>query len=172
MVVPGDSLERAKALFGGRGEVVTVAGGRSRRESVARGLALVKTPAVVVHDGARPLAPATLVRSVLDALQHAEGAIAAVPLDDTLKRVEERTVVGTVNRASLWRAQTPQAFRTEALRAAHGRAEPGYQPATDDAELIERSGGRVIVVDGARTNIKVTYPEDWSLAEALLKTRP
>jgi 2-C-methyl-D-erythritol 4-phosphate cytidylyltransferase len=168
VVVPGDVLEQARAILEGR-MVVLTEGGESRQASVARGLALVSGARVVVHDAARPFLTAGDVHRVVDALEHADGAALALPVDETLKRVDDHMVLETVDRSRLWRAQTPQAFRTGVLRAAHRRAaEEGYA-ATDDAQLIERYGGDVVVVEGSRTNLKLTYPEDLALAEAILR---
>ncbi|MEA2499396.1 MAG: 2-C-methyl-D-erythritol 4-phosphate cytidylyltransferase [Actinomycetota bacterium] len=146
-----------------------VPGGESRQESVRNALAWVSSETVVIHDAARPLATPDLVRRVIAALDGWEGAIAAVPVDETLKLVRDATVEKTVDRVGLWHAQTPQAFRTDALRAAHERAGDVGGSVTDDAELIEANGGRVCVVSSSRANLKITYPEDFAVAEALLR---
>ncbi len=122
-----------------------------------------------MHDGARPFATAELIIKVVDALTDHDGAIAAMPADETLKRVDGDQIVETVDRASLWRAQTPQAFRSEVLRAAHQKAAAEGFIATDDAALLENYGGTVCVIQGTRSNIKLTYPEDFALAEAILR---
>ena len=151
--------------------VEVVAGGGSRRESV--GLALAAVPAaverVVVHDAARPLAAVALFEATLAALGEADGAVAAVPLADTLKRADGTRVVETVPREGLHRAQTPQAFRLESLRAAHDRAAREGFDATDDASLLEWMGALVVLVGGDERNIKITTPEDLALAELLLR---
>ena len=150
--------------------VEVVAGGRSRRESVR--LALVAVPAdverIVVHDAARPLAAVTLFESAFAALGSADGAVVAIPLADTLKRASGDRVSETVPRADLYRAQTPQAFRAGALRAAHERAAREGFDATDDAALLEWMGDRVVLVPGDERNVKITTPEDLALAEMLL----
>jgi 2-C-methyl-D-erythritol 4-phosphate cytidylyltransferase len=139
-----------------------VAGGATRSESVRNALdAAPEASVVVVHDAARPLVTADLVRRCLDALEGVDGAIAAVRVTDTVKEVEEQDVVGTPDRRRLWAAQTPQVFRAEALRRATGEA-------TDDASLVEAMGGRVRVVEGTRENFKVTTPLDARVAEMLL----
>ena len=147
---------------------VVVAGGASRSASVRAGLAQVPegVDAVVVHDAARPLAHAGLFSAVLEAVAGGvDGAVAAVPVADTLKRVGEGgTVVETVDRTGLWAVQTPQGFRLDVLRAAHA----GDPEATDDAGLVEAYGGRVVVVAGDRRNLKVTDPADLALLEALV----
>jgi 2-C-methyl-D-erythritol 4-phosphate cytidylyltransferase len=169
LVVPQESIGEATRIAGGNDSVVVAPGGASRQESVANGLELVRSDVVVVHDAARPLATPELVRAVLAPLDGTEGAVAAVPVDETLKLVESGRVSATVDRTGLWRVQTPQAFDAARLRAAHGSAARDGFDATDDAQLIERQGGRVVVVEGSRRNIKITYPEDFELAEALLE---
>jgi 2-C-methyl-D-erythritol 4-phosphate cytidylyltransferase / 2-C-methyl-D-erythritol 2,4-cyclodiphosphate synthase len=174
-VVPPGAVADAAALVGGEPDVAVAEGGSSRTRSVARGLAAcaerVASPPgrVVVHDAARPFVTAPDVVAVLDALVGAEGAIAAVPVHETLKRVDDGRVVETVARGGLWRAQTPQAFVFAALAHAHSRAaEDGFE-ATDDAQLLEHYGGSVRVVRGRADNIKITWPEDLALAEAMLR---
>jgi len=145
-----------------------VAGGDSRSASVRAGLAEVPdgVDAVLVHDAARPLAHPGLFQAVLRALvDGADGAVAAVPVADTLKRVgADGRVTETLDRTGLWAVQTPQGFRLDVLRAAHA----GNPEATDDAGLVEAAGGRVVVVAGDRRNLKVTDPADLALLEALV----
>lgn len=170
VVVPPEQTERARSQVGAT-EVVLVPGAEVRQRSVRAGLAHVHSDLVVVHDAARPFVSPELVVRVMAAVTEAEGAIAAVPVDETIKRVEDSRVTETVDRARLWRAQTPQAFRTEALRTAHERAESEGHLATDDAELVERYGGTIAIVDGSRSNLKITFPEDLELAEAIAEAR-
>jgi 2-C-methyl-D-erythritol 4-phosphate cytidylyltransferase len=127
---------------------------------------------IVVHDAARPLAPPTLFAAVLEALQE-EGVVGAVPglaPNDTIKVVDpSMNVTNTLDRASLVSVQTPQAFKATALRAAHARAQNTPDlVATDDAMLVEASGGRVRVVPGYPGNLKITTPDDLATAERLL----
>ncbi|MGH9031878.1 MAG: 2-C-methyl-D-erythritol 4-phosphate cytidylyltransferase [Acidimicrobiia bacterium] len=146
-----------------------VAGGKRRSDSVRAGLAAVAADAdvVVVHDAARPLASPGLFRFVVDAVRGgADGAVPALALGDTVKRVEGTRVVETVPRDGLAAAQTPQAFRADVLRRAHA----GGADATDDAALVEAAGGTVVVVPGERTNLKVTTPADLEVAAAMLST--
>jgi 2-C-methyl-D-erythritol 4-phosphate cytidylyltransferase len=152
--------------------VTFVDGGTTRQESVANGLRLVTSPRVVVHDAARPLADSTLLKRVLDALDGVDGVIPAIPMDETIKRVTEGKSVETVDRTGLWRAQTPSAFNTDVLRKAHARAASEGFAGTDEGQLVERYGGAVAIVAGSRRNIKVTYPEDADLVEALLEEQP
>lgn len=148
---------------------VVVEGAATRPGSVRRGLASLPAEAdiVVVHDAVRPLAPPRLFTSVVQAVRSgADGGICAVPIDDTVKRVEAGTVVHTLDRRGLWAVQTPQAFLARTLRRAH----EGDPEATDDSALVEATGGRVVVVPGEARNLKLTRPEDLALAEALLAT--
>jgi 2-C-methyl-D-erythritol 4-phosphate cytidylyltransferase len=144
-----------------------VAGAATRSGSVRAGLAAVPPEAgvVVVHDGARPLAGQGLFAAVVGAVRSgADAAVPAVPVTDTLRR---RTG-GLVARDELVAVQTPQAFRAAALRAAHA----GGAEATDDASLVEAAGGKVVLVDGSPTNLKLTRPADLVVAEALLRAFP
>jgi 2-C-methyl-D-erythritol 4-phosphate cytidylyltransferase len=141
---------------------------------VANALAGVETELVVVHDAARPLATAELFDEVVAALAADEalaGVVAAAPVTDTTKEVfRGREVHRTLDRSSLWAAQTPQAFRTEALRRALESTELLAQ-ASDDAMLVERSGGRVVVHPAPAANLKVTTPSEMRIAEGLLLER-
>ena len=151
--------------------VVVVAGGRERGDSIRRGLAAVpeEADAVLIHDAARPLVPPVVVERVLRAIGPDTGAIAAVPVADTLKEVgADGEVARTVDRSRLWQAQTPQGFPRELVLEVYRRAEEDGVSATDDAALVERYGGRVVVVEGDARNLKITRPEDLRLAELLL----
>ena len=152
--------------------VILVAGGEERGDSVRAGLEAVPEAAdvVLIHDAARPLLTLEIVDRALSAAAGGVGVIAAVPVADTLKRVDaDGRVDATVDRAGLWRAQTPQAFPRRMILDAYRRAAAEGVSATDDAALVERFGGRVVVVEGAETNIKVTTPGDLRLAERLLR---
>ncbi len=143
-----------------------VPGGLTRQASVHAGLEALVPHApdiVLVHDAARPLIPPGAIPALLAALEHAPGAIPAVPVADTLKRGLDGRIVETVSRAGLFRAQTPQAFRFPALLAAH-RARTA-DAATDDAWLLEAAGQTVLLVPGAEQNITLTYPEDMQRLE-------
>lgn len=151
-------------------DVVLVPGGQSRQRSIAAGLSLVEASVVVVHDAARPLVTPAWVQAALAALERADGAIVAAPMDETVKRARDLEVIATVDRGGLWRAQTPQAFRTAALVSAHARARAEGFEGTDDSQLVERNGGRVVLVEVAGRNVKLTWPEDFAVAEAMLGT--
>ena len=148
------------------GADTVVAGGATRAQSVRHGLAAVPdgTAVVLVHDAARPAASAGLFRRVVEAvLGGADGAVPGVPVTDTLR---DRSG-GAVDRETLVAVQTPQGFRTDALLAAHASGED----ATDDATLVERAGGTIVVVDGEVTNIKLTHPHDRAVLDAVLRDR-
>ena len=154
--------------------VVAVAGGEHRSESVANALALCSGEFVVVHDAARPLVTPRLIDAMVSELaaeEDAAGVIAATPVTDTIKQVgDEGQVERTLDRSGLWAVQTPQAFRADALREA--LADPDSLPAaSDDAMLVERRGGRVVVHSTSPDNIKVTTPYDLRVAELLLRER-
>lgn len=166
VVVPAGEMGQAEP-----GADAVVAGAATRSGSVRSGLAAVPPDAevVVVHDAARPLAGPRLFHAAVGAVRAgAAGAVCAVPVGDTVKRVRGSTVVATVDRSDLWAVQTPQAFAAVALRAAHAAA----GDATDDAALLEAAGLEVVVVPGDIGNIKVTNPGDLGLAEALAGAGP
>src|SRR5258705_3110368 len=145
-------------------------GGRHRSESVANGLEdlLVECKIVVIHDAARPLVSAETIARVIEEARKGNGAVAALPVSDTLKRVDSNgKVVVTVDRLGLWRAQTPQAFPREVLERAHREAREADRVATDDAALCEQIGLPVMVVRGSERALKITEEMDFALAEAL-----
>ena len=154
--------------------VIAVAGGAHRSESVAKALELCGEAIVVVHDAARPLVTPALVNAVIERLasdEEAAGAIAAAPVTDTIKQAGDTgEVERTLDRSELWAVQTPQAFRAGALREA--LSDPDSLPeATDDAMLVERRGGRILIHPNSADNLKVTTPLDLSVAELLLRER-
>jgi 2-C-methyl-D-erythritol 4-phosphate cytidylyltransferase/2-C-methyl-D-erythritol 2,4-cyclodiphosphate synthase len=147
------------------------AGGATRQDSVRRGLESLEAlapAAVLIHDGARPFVEAAVIDRVLDALGGAPGAIAALPVTDTLKRAQNDRIAETIERAGLWRAQTPQGFRFADILAAHRAAETAGPELTDDAAVAERAGLAVALVEGAPDNIKVTTGDDLLRAERWL----
>lgn len=150
-------------------DVVIVPGGAERGDSVWNGLRAVgdEVDRVLVHDGARPFVSADVIDRVLDGCAGG-GAIAAVPVTDTIKQVgDDDTITGTPDRSRLWQAQTPQGFPRAALIRAYEQARADGVAATDDAALYERYAGPVRVVMGSYRNLKVTRPEDLPVAEAL-----
>jgi len=147
------------------------AGGPSRQDSVRLGLEsleALRPGAVLIHDGARPFVGAMVIDRVIDALGHSAGAIAALPVTDTLKRGADGRIAGTVERAGLWCAQTPQGFRFAEILAAHQNC--AGQELTDDAAVAERAGLPVSLVDGAPENVKITTQDDLARAERWLSS--
>lgn len=147
-------------------------GGRSRAESVANGLEDLPAECriVLVHDAARPLVSGGMIARVIAEARRGHGAVAALPVVDTLKQVDdEGRITATVPRAGLWRAQTPQGFPREVIERAHreARAAGTHADATDDAALCERLGIPVQVVRGSERALKVTEEADFARAEAL-----
>lgn len=149
---------------------VGVRGGATRSASVSNALrAAGDVEAVVVHDAARPLVTPAVFEATLAALRDADAAVAAAPVTDTVKEAgPDHRVTGTLDRGRLWAIQTPQAFRSEALRTALDVGDDVLAAATDDAWLVERAGGRVVVVPSPPANFKVTTPHDLKVAELLL----
>jgi 2-C-methyl-D-erythritol 4-phosphate cytidylyltransferase len=145
-------------------------GGRTRSESVANGLDDLpdESAVVLVHDAARPLVGMATIERVIAAARAGSGAVAALPVVDTLKQVhEDGAIETTVSRDRLWRAQTPQGFPRRMLVDAHRRARAERIAATDDAALCERLGLEVRVVRGSERALKVTDESDFARVEAL-----
>lgn len=170
VAVPPGRTDEAKLVFGGEvGEVLIVAGGADRTESVSLALAAVgDADYVLVHDAARALTPPSLVARVVRALEAGHSAVVpGLPVADTIKAVDSNgAVLGTPERAGLRAVQTPQGFHIDVLRRAYARAgEGGF---TDDASMVELAGGQVQVVDGDPLAFKITTPLDLMLAEAIL----
>jgi 2-C-methyl-D-erythritol 4-phosphate cytidylyltransferase len=145
-------------------------GGRHRGESVANGLEDLPSECeiVVIHDAARPLVSSETIGRVIDEARKGNGAVAALPVADTLKRADSSgRIVETVDRFGIWRAQTPQAFPRKVIERAHREAREADRVATDDAALCEQIGLPVVVVRGSERAVKITEEIDFALAEAL-----
>jgi 2-C-methyl-D-erythritol 4-phosphate cytidylyltransferase len=170
VVAPADLVDDAVRLTG----AMVVAGGATRRESVAAGLAALdeKVEFVLVHDVARPFVPVTVLDAVVDALRGgAHAVVPVVPIHDTVRRIAaDGTLDGVVDRATLAAVQTPQGFRREILVAAHDRA--GELAVTDDAALVEALGHRVAWVPGSDLAFKITTAADLARAESILGGTP
>lgn len=154
--------------------VVMAPSGPSRQESAFSGLEYVPDSYeyVVLHDGARPLISPDLINHAICILKgniDCDGAVVAHPAVDTLKVVEDGVIMGTPDRRVFWNAQTPQVFRAGIYRRAHASALSDGFVGTDDSSLIERLGGRVLVVEGKRDNIKLTVPEDYFMLAAAVR---
>ena len=152
-----------------------VHGGNERFESVANALAHLPTDAdfVAIHDAVRPCVTNELIGDVFAKAAAVGAALLAVPVADTVKRVDDKgKVLSTMPRQGLWLAQTPQVFRRDWLEAAYAGRGQLKQAVTDDAQLIEAAGHPVHLVAGSTTNVKITTREDLALADAILKARP
>jgi 2-C-methyl-D-erythritol 4-phosphate cytidylyltransferase / 2-C-methyl-D-erythritol 2,4-cyclodiphosphate synthase len=172
VVVARDRLTAVDDVLEGLQGWRAVTGGKTRADSVQAGLAALtcgRNQPVLVHDAARPFVTRTHVERLLAALELADGAVPTLPVPDTLKR-GEGLVDETVSREGLWRAQTPQAFRFAKLKAAYRRWPTNEEP-TDDASVMERAGGSVAMVAGDPMLMKLTYPEDFLMAEQLAASR-
>ncbi len=168
-------LSRAIDPFPFVTSVVMAPAGSIRQESAFSGLEYVgdEYEYVVLHDGARPLISPDLILHTINTVKgnfDCDGAVVAHPAIDTLKVVENGVIMGTPDRSVFWNAQTPQVFRTGIYRRAHASALSDGFVGTDDSSLIERLGGRVLVVEGKRDNIKLTVPEDYVLLASAVRT--
>ena len=169
VLCPKDRMEEYRAVaiepFNFVTPIVMAEAGDSRQESAFSGLEAVPDTFeyTLVHAGARPLVSPNLAAHAISALKgniDADGVVLATPAVDTLKLVQDGVIMGTPDRKVLWNAQTPQVFRTSIYRRAHASALSDGFSGTDDSSLIERLGGRVLIVEGRRDNIKLTVPED------------
>jgi 2-C-methyl-D-erythritol 4-phosphate cytidylyltransferase len=173
VLAPADAARPPEFLSDLAGQTLTItAGGQERSDSVAEGLRALRPGCeiVLVHDGARPFVDRRVIDAVIDYARAGQGAVAAVPLSDTLKEAmggDPTVIARTVRRAGLWRAQTPQGFPRRLLEEAYVRAGAGASAATDDASLVEACGGVVRLVPDSPRNMKITTRDDLALAEAL-----
>jgi len=172
---PGDERRISEVADKAGVEALVVPGGEHRSQSVALGLAGVSSEIAAVHDAARPLVTPHLIDEIVDRLAaapEAAGVIAAAPVADTIKEASvSRRVLRTPDRSRLWAAQTPQAFRAEALREALSAPAGELAAATDDAMLVERSGGEILLHESAGINFKVTTQLDLTMVGLLLAQR-
>lgn len=147
-------------------------GGKERQDSVHNALKLIKSERkaiVMVHDAARPFISAEIINRVIDGLAGNDGCIAAVPAKDTIKQTNKAGIVArTPDRSTLWQVQTPQAFALSTLKRAYKEAMGEKFYSTDDSALVERMGAKVKVVMGSYDNIKLTTPEDITIAEEIM----
>lgn len=175
LVAPAEDQEMCRTTVVAPLEISTpvkiVSGGAERQMSVANGLEAISAgiDLVAIHDGVRPFVRPEEFSAILAAAQEHGAAILAVPAADTLKRADNQgRVRETLDRADIWMALTPQAFRLDLLKKSHAAAHRDHVLGTDDAALVERLDQPVHLVPGSRTNLKITTPEDLILAQALL----
>ena len=151
-----------------------VVGGKERQDSVSHGLQKIgKDGAIaIVHDGVRPFVTQDMIRETVEYARKGECVAVGVPIKDTIKEVDDNKIVRrTLERGRLWAIQTPQAFPVKVLKLAYEEAYKHKISGTDDATLVERTGGNVRVIMGSYENIKITTPEDLVLAEEILRRR-
>jgi 2-C-methyl-D-erythritol 4-phosphate cytidylyltransferase len=151
-----------------------IQGGSTRQESVYNGLQSLPANAkqVLIHDGARCLATPDLLNRCAETIRQCPGLIAAVPVKDTIKVVDENGIIqSTPDRSQLWAAQTPQGFDVNLLKQCHAEGVAQGWEVTDDAALFEKCGYQVQIVQGEETNLKITTPQDLAIAEFIFKTR-
>jgi 2-C-methyl-D-erythritol 4-phosphate cytidylyltransferase len=176
LVISPEDMEEFQSKFSGNAALMgvqVVQGGADRSDSVAAGLAQIAEDIeyVAVHDAARPCLIGPWIDAVFAEAKKTSAAMLAAPVTATLKRVgPNRTVEATVSRDGLWEAQTPQVFRRELLVEAYARR--GTEPATDDAQLVERLGKPVSIVPCSAMNLKITTKDDLRLATAILRALP
>jgi 2-C-methyl-D-erythritol 4-phosphate cytidylyltransferase len=176
LVISPEDREHFQSKFAANVAILgidVVDGGGERAESIAKGLEAVKPNIdyVCIHDAARPCLADEWISDVFSAAEKSGAAICAIPVSGTLKRVAgNHEIQETVSREGLWEAQTPQVFRRQLLVDAHARR--GSFSATDDAQLVERTGHKVTVVRGSTINLKIATREDLRLAEQALKALP
>jgi len=177
LIIPEEEIpycqEHVVDACGFRKIAAIVPGGRERQNSVINGLRAMRgdvsdSDVVLIHDGVRPLVTETMLSDSITAARTQDGAVVAVPVKDTIKIACNGIIQSTPPRESLWQAQTPQAFRFDKIFKAHLTAEADGFLATDDASLLERDGGALRIIPGDYRNIKITTPEDLTLAVAFL----
>ena len=173
LVVPEKEYDNACTDWLGKPEIVTkvVVGGEKRQDSVYNGFCELspQTEIVLVHDGVRPFLSHQMIQESVDAAREYGAAITAIPVNDTIKKVDDSGLVSkTVDREGLWRVQTPQVFRYELLEEAFKKANSEKFYGTDEGTLIEHLGKPVKIVEGSEQNIKITRPEDLRLGEIFI----
>jgi 2-C-methyl-D-erythritol 4-phosphate cytidylyltransferase len=175
VVVPAARVDEVRAMLGGIAKPVTVVGGGAQRQDSVRA-GLDAAPAefdgiILVHDAARPFVDVATVEAVAEVALEMGAAIPTLPVTDTIKRMEQGAVRGTIDRGSLAAAQTPQAFTASLLRRAYDAAQRDGAALTDEAMAVERLGGSVAAVPGQTVNRKLTTPDDLVWAEDVLRRR-
>jgi len=177
MVIAASELSRCEGMLRGDSALgqrpwVLQSGGATRQQSVKAGLEKIDgdTDIVVIHDGARPFVSPALIERCIESADRNGAVVVGLPARDTIKIVsDDHRVLSTPDRKHLWEIQTPQAFRRKVIVEAHEWAARAGFEATDDAMLVEQAGKPVWVIDGEKTNLKITVPEDLWLAEAMIR---
>jgi len=172
LVLPEEKLKYIEHLireFEIKRDIIITAGGEERQDSVREGLKNVESDIVLIHDGVRPFVSPTLIQKIIENVERYGAVIPAIPVPDTIKRVEKNQVVATLNRDEIYAVQTPQGFEKEIIQEAYEFAYQDGFYGTDDAFLIERLGIGVKIIEGEPFNIKITRKEDFYLAEGIVK---
>jgi 2-C-methyl-D-erythritol 4-phosphate cytidylyltransferase len=178
LVVPADDLESCfeKWIAGMplRKSVRLVAGGVERQDSVYQGIQSVGSGCdiMVIHDAVRPFVTSQMIESCVAEARVSGACIIGMPVMETAKRVISGEIESTLDRSTIWMAQTPQAFSADLIRKAHEQARRDHFIGTDDAMLVERLKRKVHILPGSRLNIKITTPEDLALAEGIIRHIP
>ena len=177
LVIPADDFEYCRrhilSSLSTRNEITLIAGGAERQDSVYNGLLAIpeEDGIVVIHDGVRPFVDEGIFTQCIETAQTTGACISGIPVSDTVKQVTASAVIEkTLDRETLWLAQTPQVFRYGIIRRAHERARETGDRGTDDALLVERMGHDIKIIPGSRFNMKITTPEDLRMAEAMVKS--
>ena len=166
-----EGMLREDSLLGQRSWVLQ-SGGATRQQSVKAGLEKISgdVDIVVIHDGARPFVSPVLIDRCVESAVQSGAVVVGLPARDTIKVVSgDRRVLSTPDRKALWEIQTPQAFRREVILEAHELAVRAGFDATDDAMLVEQAGKPVWIIEGEKTNLKITVPDDLWVAEAMIR---
>ena len=176
LAVPESEMEGIRVLVekSGLKKILKIlSGGKERQGSVGKSFQWIPPcDVVLVHDGVRPFVTSQMIEGVIAAAQDYGACVVGLPVRETMKEVgADRNVVRTVDRSRLWSVQTPQAFRYDIFKTALAKAEVDGFSGTDEAMLVERMGLKVKMIEGSPDNIKITLPEDFKIAEALLKLR-
>ncbi len=173
LVVPGDDIDFVKAEIqksSSAKSLKVIEGGELRQTSVRKGFEAVDPEAkvVIIHDAARPFVKPEFIDKIISEANAKKCVISALPSKDTLKIGDNGVVKNTISRSSIWRAQTPQAFRYEILKDCYEKVALEGSVFTDEAQIAEHAGYKIHIIEGSEYNFKVTYPEDMKLAELMI----
>jgi len=175
MVVPSAMVEESNKIISrySEKEVKVIPGGNHRQTSVFNGLKIVSKACdlVCIHDGARPFVSTKLIESTISASKQFDGVITAIKTTDTVKESSGNIVHATLNREKIWLTQTPQTFNKKKLKEALSSLEGKNSSETDEAMTMEKKGYSIGIIEGNKFNIKITTPEDWVLAEAIVNLK-
>jgi 2-C-methyl-D-erythritol 4-phosphate cytidylyltransferase len=171
VIAKGDEKHCQKTIKSIKKAVTIVRGGAQRQDSVSNGTKTVSSESeyVLIQDGCRPFLSERMIKNGIALAKKHGASIAAIPASDTIKRVQDEQIVGTLDRKLLWLAQTPQVFRLDLIKLALSKAQKEGFSGTDDAVLVERLGKKVAIFKPDRNNMKIAAPDDLLIAEALIR---